>query len=453
MPALTVPTIEKYKPNHKRREIPDSKAKGLYLIIQPRPSGRKSWAVRLRRPDGTTAKITLGSVDLGTETNDAPVQGGALTIGQAREFAAQIDRQRARGVDVIAERRAEESRKQTAAADQAANTFGAAAREFIRDHRTSDKRGGKRPRRWREDSHILGLRYPPQSDPATAAPAVIKGGLADVWADKPVAKIDGHDVFGAVNEARKNGGDSRARKLHAALSVLFTFLQRRRRVTVNPAAGVWRPGPPPSRKRRLTDAEIVTFWKACDRLRPPAGAFFKMLLLTGARRSEVAGMSRAELGDDNVWTVPGIRTKNNKPLFLPLPLLARDIIASVQRERFVFTLNDRNPMANFSHLKKLLDAEMAKIAGQPVEPWRIHDLRRTLAYNMGKLGVPVHVTERLLNHISGSFAGIVEVYQGFEYAEEKTDALWRWALHLERMVSGEPSNVVVMPAHRQQAAT
>jgi integrase len=442
MPALSVPTIEKYKPNHKRREIPDSKAKGLYLIIQPRPSGRMSWAVRLRRPDGTPAKITLGPVDLGPEGADIPARGEPLTIGQARELATQYDRQRARGIDVATEIKAEESRRQTAVADQAANTFGAAAREFIRDHRTSAKRGGARPRRWREDAAILGLRYPPQSDPATAEPAIIRGGLAETWGSKPVATIDGHDVHAVVDEARKDGGDSRARKTHAVLSTVFTFLQRRRRITVSPVVGVWRPGPPAARERVLTDAEIIVFWKACDRLGGPAGAIFKTLLLTGARLHEVSDMSRAEIGDDNVWTCPGIRTKNNKALLLPLPRLALDIIASVAKERFVFTLKDRKPIANFSHLKKLLDAEMAAVAGRPIAPWRIHDLRRTFATGLAGLGVALPVVERLINHISGSFGGVAGIYQRFEFADEKADALDRWARHLERMVSGEASNIV-----------
>jgi hypothetical protein len=92
MPTLTPVTVAAYKPQRVRREIPDSKAQGLFLIIQPKPSGRKSWAIRLRRPDGRTAKLTLGRVDLpDVETSDDPVQGAALTLGQARELAEQID--------------------------------------------------------------------------------------------------------------------------------------------------------------------------------------------------------------------------------------------------------------------------------------------------------------------------------------------------------------------------
>jgi integrase len=459
MPALTVPTIETYKPNAKRREIADTKARGLYLIIQPKPSGRRSWAVRLRRPDGTTAKITLGPYASSTDTS-----GVALTLTQARVRAAEIDNQRAAGVDVIAERKAAESRKQNAANVLAENSFGVAVREFIAEYRTSTKRGGGRPRRWREDASTLGLRYPLRSDPAIVAPAIIKGGLAEVWADKPVAKIDGHDIHSVVDSARKAGGDSRARKLHAALSVLFRFLHhQKRRITINPAAGVYRPGPPPARDVVLTDDGIRAFWKACDHLGGSAGALFKVLLLTGAREREVAGMSRAELGDDNVWTCPGKRTKNNRALLLPLPKLALDIIASVQGEHHVFPgRGGHKPIRNFSHLKERLDAEMAAILnGRPAAvhaetkeaaPWRIHDLRRTFGTSMQKLGIAQPVTERLLNHVSGSFAGVAGIYGRHDFDVEKADALDRWARHLERLVSNQPSNVVEMPAREQVAS-
>jgi integrase len=461
--ALTVPTIKTYKPNAERREIIDSLSRGLRLVVQPKPSGRMSWIVRLRRPNGKSAKITIGPVNLGVETSDdAPVLGAPHTLAQARVRAAWIDDQRARRNDVVADLKTEELRKQTATTVLAENNFGACVRSFIVEYRVSDKRGGKRPRRWREDAAMLGLRYSPRSDPATVAPTIIAGGLAEVWGDKPVAKIDGHDIFTVVDAARRDGGDSRARKLHAAISILFTFLQRRHRVPLNPAKGGYRPGPPPDRDCVLTDDGIRAFWKASERLGGPASALFKILLLTGARLREVANMSRAELGDDGVWACPGSRTKNNRALLLPLPRLALDIIHSVAGGQYVFSgRGGRKPIANFTHLKKSLDAEMATITNgrpvailaetkEPVTEWRIHDLRRTFGTNMQKLGVAQPVTERLLNHVSGgSFAGVAGIYGRFEYADEKADALHRWARHLEGLTSGEPSNVTDLASRKQ----
>ncbi len=131
---LTVAGIGKYVPGKERREIRDT-TNGLYLVIQP--SGAKSWCMRFRRPNGRPAKLTLGPVDLSErETEDEPVFGGPLTIGQARELATRIDRERARGEDVIEKYKTEKLRKLSAAEQRAASSFGAAVVEFFRDHRT-----------------------------------------------------------------------------------------------------------------------------------------------------------------------------------------------------------------------------------------------------------------------------------------------------------------------------
>jgi integrase len=440
----TVAQIRNAKPSKIRQEIPLSGgASGFRLVIQP--SGSKSFAMRPRRPDGRTAKLTLGAVDLDQdETIDEPVLGGALTLRQARQLCNAIDRERARGVDVVAKYRDARVQKRTAAAERTALTFPACAREFFADYRT---KRGERPRRWRDDAALLGLRYPVGSDPADAKvkPEIIKGGLAKRWADKAVTELDSRQIHDAIDQARKRGSDSRARKLHVTLSALFSWLKRERRVTVNPVQGVWRPGPPASRERVLTDSEIKIFWEACGAIGSPFGVLFRTLLLTGCRLREVAGMTRAELGDSGVWTVPGTRTKNHRSLVLPLPEFTRGVIGAVPviegQAGLVFTTNGATPVSGFSKAKKALDAALAKIAGQPVEAWRVHDLRRTVASNLAALGVALPVIEKLLNHISGSFGGVAGVYQRHEFTAEIADALQRWAAHVEGIVSGKPSNV------------
>ena len=456
MPVLTVASVQKYAANAKRREIPDARATGLYLVVQPKPSGAKSWALRFRKPDGKTtgkmksAKMWLGPVDFSErETKDDPVIGAPLTLGQARVLAAQIARKRERGIDVIAEQKAAEERKKAVAAAHAVNTFGACVREFFIEYRT--KKQKIRPRRWRENASLLGLYYKPGSDPATTEPKLIDGGLASTWADKAVASIDGHDVHTVV-KAAKVSSDARARKLHTALSGLFTWLVQERRVTANPCKGVARPGASDPRERVLTDAEIVLFWHACDQIGAPFGPLFKVLLLVGCRLREAARMTHSELDDDGVWTIPGARTKNHRPLSLALPPLVRQIISSVpviqSSAGYVFTTNGRTPVSGFSRAKKLLDAAMAKSAGHAVPQFRLHDLRRTFATGMAGLGVALPVVEKLLNHVSGSFAGVVGIYQRHAYVAEKTEALARWAKHVEGLVEGK-SKVVPLRGKKE----
>jgi len=440
---LTAAAVRKHTPTSARREIPDSLAPGLRLVIQPRPSGAKSWAMRFRRPDGRPAKLTLGSVDLSDkEAADDPVLGAPLTLRQARQLAAEIDRKRARGVDVIEEHKAQRQRQRSETETRAVNCFGACARAFFTDYKT---RRGQRPRRWRDEASALGLHYPPNSDPAKIEPVIVKGGLADIWASKPVAEIDAHDIHTVVSEARKHGNDGRARKRYAALSVLFSWLLRERRVAVNPCVGVWRPGPPPARERVLDNNEIVAFWRACDKIGTPYGAMFRLLLLTGCRLREAANMLHSELNGDGVWTIPGPRTKNSRILALPLPQLALDVIAScpaIENSDFVFTLSGQ-PLNGFSYAKRSLDKAMAEIIGRQVD-WRLHDLRRTAASGMAALGVQLPVIEKVLNHVGGSFGGVVGIYQRHTFALEKADALARWAKHLQGLVSRQPDNVVPM---------
>jgi hypothetical protein len=143
VPKLTVPTIKTYKPGAARREIRDTLAPGLHLVIQPKPTGTRSWALRFRRPDGRPAKLTLGRVDLSEkETPDAPVVGGVLTLRQARELANQIDRQRALGLDVVEEHQTKRQRQRAAAIDRATNTLPRLS--AIGPKRTFDRRHARR---------------------------------------------------------------------------------------------------------------------------------------------------------------------------------------------------------------------------------------------------------------------------------------------------------------------
>jgi integrase len=461
--------VRKYAAQTRRREIRDALAPGLYLVVQPKPNGTKSWAMRFRRPDGKPCKLTLGRVDLSdAETADAPTLGGALTLRQARQLANEIDRQRARGLDVVAERRVEKHRERTAAAQRSASTFAAAAREFFVDHKV--KRWGTRPRRWRGDARLLGLDWPRGCDPATTAPRVLPGSLADRWADRAVADITDDDVYAVVDEARRHGvpglprhnrgtSDARGRKMHGALSVLFRWLLRHRRVRGNPCQGVERPGAPPPRERALSSDEVRWFRRGCDELGAPYGALLQFLLLTGARLAEVTGMRRDELSEDGaVWTVPGERAKNHRPNLLPLPAQVRGILAALPRVEgeLVFSYTGR-PLTGFSRVKAKLDAEMRAAAREEdpaavIPPWRVHDLRRTCSTGMHALGVAPHIVEAVLNHVSGARAGVAGVYNVAEYRAEKQEALRRWAQHVAGVVSGKPADVVNFPRGRRRRA-
>ena len=194
----------------------------------------------------------------------------------------------------------------------------------------------------------------------------------------------------------------------------------------------------------LTDAEIVKFWRATDAQRKEFSALLKLLLLTGCRLNEVAGITRAELGDDDgaTWNIPGARTKNKRPHVVPLAPLAREILNSVRsiagEAGLVFTTTGRSPVSGWSKIKRRLDEAMK------IPTWRLHDLRRTAATGMAEIGIAPHIVEAALNHVSGAKAGVAGTYNRAAYAEEKRAALERWASHVQGLVSERPANVVKM---------
>ena len=427
--TLTTLAVKNYRPGKGRREIPDGGCPGLRLVIQS--SGHRSWALRFRRPSGKPAKLTLGPVDLSGEADGEPVIGQPLTLQSARRLAAEVHRQRAMGKDVVADQETAKRRQKLANETRAASTFGAAASDFIEGH------AKKKVRRWQEQARMLGL--------LPEGLEFIRGGLAERWADKPIAEIDGHDIHSLIDETRRSGvpglerrrggpTEARARVMFACLSKMFAWLIEHRRIEKNPCAGVHRPDAPTARDRVLTDAEIVKFWSATEAERH--GDLLKLLLLTGSRLNEVAGMRRAELSDDGaIWNIPGARTKNKRPHVVPLSKLAREMIPAGTTD-LVFTTNGDTPVSGWSKIKSRLDAAMT------IPPWRLHDLRRTAATGMAELGIAPHIVEAALNHISGAKAGVAGTYNRAAYAAEKKSALEKWAAHLNSLVSDRKENVI-----------
>jgi integrase len=389
----------------------------------------------------------LGSVYAANqEPATEPVIGGHMTLAAARRLVATLQHEIALGRDPGAAHLTTKRRQRVEADTRASNTFGTAARDFIEQY------ASKRIRRWKEQARLLGFR--PNDDGLE----IIKRGLADRWADKPVAEIDGHDIYQLIDETRQRGApglerrsdgptEGRARAMHGCLSKMFKWLMQHRRVETNPCAGVHRPETPQSRDRVLSASEIKKFWSAADAERVEFGALLKMLLLTGCRVNEVAGMRRSEISDDGTtWTIPGGptgRTKNHRTHVVPLPPLARQLIASVGTDGdLVFTTDGRSPVSVGSKIKHRLDKAMK------VPPWVIHDLRRVFVTGCAELGIRPDVIELAVNHISGVRGGIAGVYNRSELMPERRAALERWAVHVDGLVSGKAVNVVPMPSRR-----
>src|SRR5262249_33448746 len=272
---LTPLSVRKLRAGKARREIPDATMPGLHLVIQP--TGRRVWALRLRRPDGRSAKITLGPVDTtNREVEGTPVVGQLLTLAGARQLAAAVHGERAMGRDVAAEAVAAKRRARGERAAAAAGSFGRAAIDYVAFTK-------KNLRRWQRSARMLGVDEQLE---------LLRGGLAERWNTRSIGELSSHDIFFIVDEVRHRGVPGLARRsreptaglarvMHATLSAAFSWFVQNRRCERNPCTGVHLPDPPAERDRVLSDDELARLWKVTDQVGGNFGAIYKLLILTG----------------------------------------------------------------------------------------------------------------------------------------------------------------------------
>jgi integrase len=427
---LTAASAAKLKAGRERIEVRDGGTPGLYLNIYP--TGQRSFAMKFRRPNGKLARFTLGYFDPNAKGD--PVTGGPLSLQMARALAADINRQRATGIDIIGDRHRSKLEKEA----RGGASFSEAAMDFVNQH---SRRHNKA---WRDGISLLGLRTNAEDELE-----LIPRGLADRWRDKSILEINGDDIHFLIDEARERAvpglkrraegpSESMARALHSTLSKMFSWLISKRRLKVSPVAGVAKPRGSNKRHRVLTDDEIKKFWAACDEITVPIRQCLKVLLLTGCRVDEIRELRRDEISDDGkIVTIPGSRTKNKLPHVLPLSEMVRTLIESVKSKGdFIFTQDGKRPAALGSQTKDRLDS-LTKM-----KDWQFRDLRRTVATGMADIGIMPHVIEACLNHISGAKSGVAGTYNRAQYKEEKRMALERWSAHVEGIIKGRRSQII-----------
>ncbi len=284
----------------------------------------------------------------------------------------------------------------------------------------------------------------------TRVPKELRMALAP-WLTAPAGSLARADAVRALDATKADRGPIAANRLRAHARACWSWAVRRGALELNPWEATPRPAREVSRERVLSDAELAALWHAAGTLGHPWAPILRLLILTGQRRGEVAGMRWGELDlEAGLWSLPGARTKNHRPHTLPLPPEALEVLEAVPRHHgaeLVFEGPRRNVPSGFGKVKARLDtaiAAAARQAGRPAAPWTLHDIRRTVATGLQRLGVRLEVTEALLNHVSGSRAGIAGVYQRHGWDREKAEALRAWAGHVLACADGraEPGKVV-----------
>ena len=184
-----------------------------------------------------------------------------------------------------------------------------------------------------------------------------------------------------------------------------------------------------SRANASTNKELKCVWNAAGN--ETFGKIVKLLILTGQRRGEITQLTGAMIREDTI-TLPSPLTKNSRKHTFPLGSMAKEILNPPRPADAYFfpALGRTTPFKGWSTCKAKLD----KRSG--VSDWTLHDLRRTFASGLASIGVTIPVIERLLNHISGSFSGIVGVYQRYDFMPEMRDAIARWEAHVEEVTEG-----------------
>lgn len=397
-PASLSPTLLRNlkAPAAGRVDYPDGDTPGLCLRVSA--DATKRWTLRMRDAAGGLRRFVLGEYNKD--------QGLAWARREADKLRQAV---RHNGADPHRERKARAKAEEAkAAADKL--TLGVLVTDWQRI-KLAD-----RSARYRAE-----------------AVRAIHFAFSAAWG-RPAAALDRAAVRRAMDALRTKHPAMAARTV-AYGRAAYAWAMKREVVTSDPFEAQDVPAVA-ARDRTLADEELGAVWKAAMAVGQPFGLLVRLLVLTGQRREEVTGMRWTELSDDlATWTLPRHRTKNNVDQIVPLSASAREIISKFGgpqgNDGLVFPgKRGTTVFSGWSKSKVELDEKIAEVLGSPIQPWRIHDLRRTLATGLQRLGVRLEVTEAVLNHVSGSRGGIVGVYQRHTWVDEKRAALDEWEAHV-----------------------
>jgi integrase len=363
--ALTAKSVQNAKPGIKRYELSDAVVRGLRLRVEP--SGTKSWSAVWRVGKGLS-RVTLGRFP-------------ALSLADARTQATVVLQ---------------------------GNSDGRFARPLLKDVFDEWMR--------REQSQNRSVSEVRRSMERDALP---------VLSDRRIDEISRADVIKLLDGISDRGVTTYANRLRAYLQRMFNWAVERGIIEQSPMQGIAAPHRERSRDRVLSLDELRAVWEAAGEMDYPFGPVFRVLVLTGQRKQEVAGASWEELDiPGRRWTISALRSKNALAHIVHLSepaIAALNQCALLRQGPLIFTTTGITPISGFSKAKERLDS----LSG--VGDWTIHDLRRSFATHCTEqLGVDHVVVDKILNHKSGAVKGIAAVYQRGEYLEQRAKALDLW---------------------------
>jgi integrase len=369
------------------------------------------FGVRLRRsPDGSVRRTYVAQCCVDGRTRRETVgPADRLTFAQAREAARQLLARVTLGHDPQREREERRAR--------AALTFRRAAEAYL-----DARRGELRPAS------------------VKAATLYLVGDAFKPLHAMPLAAVARADVAAGIATIARGRGNATAAAARRALSAMYAWAVASGWAESNPVIGTLAPSQGPAGDRVLSDAELAAVWRAVDG-ESDFGRCVRLLILLGSRRSEVGGMRWSEIDlAAGEWTLPASRSKNKRAHTLPLPPAALAIVRSVPRHELDHLFGPAG-FANWERAKRALDRAL----GDAVRPFRLHDIRRSVATKMADAGTEPHVIEAILNHYGGHRAGTHGIYNRSSYAGAVRNALARWGERVSALVEGRAPDDRVIP--------
>ena len=351
----------------------------------------------------------------------------------------------------------QEQRQRQAALRQQQNTFGVVAEAFIKEKLPSERKG-------KEVERDIRREFMPR------------------WEKRPIVDITPEDVRDVVKAAKDRGAPYQAHNLLVTARRLFSWaidqqaygLQTSPCDRLKPKAII---GKKVFRTRILDDDELRALWRATRHLGYPYAPLFRMLSLTGQRKSEVAEARWSEIDlAKKLWIIPAERMKADAAHVVPL---TDDVVALLgtgkidnagnvdglprfkKGDHLFSTTFGEKPVNGFSKAKGRLDRRMlrswralARSQGKDrseavIEPWVIHDIRRTMRTGLSALPVPDLVRELVIGHTK---PGLHKVYDQHAYLDEKRRALDLWAARLRGIVAPAPANVIAIESARERVS-
>jgi integrase len=365
--------VRNMKPGDVRRETPAPNKPGLYLLLQP--TGARSWCVRYRF-NGTQAKLNLGSFP-------------KVSLAMAYDLTDKAMGELAHDRDPRAAKHGYANNEASLAAH--VDTY--------------------------RKRHVLTLRKGTQNYIDRELDRMLAA-----WPGRDLRAIRKEDVVKLLDAAADRGA-SAENTTWQVCKAFFRFCETRLTDFRSPAATIRRPHKQTERDRVLTAAELAAVWNASTPATGAAGRLCRMLMLTGARRDEMAGLLRTEIHADAI-KLPATRTKTGAAHEIALTPLMRRVLATTKGNgKFALTGTDF-PVSKSGRTKDAIET--------PDLDWHFHDLRRTFATGLQRIGVALPVIEKALNH---KMQGVMKIYNRHDYLDERREALLKWSAHIEKLVT------------------